>query len=263
MVISDITASEGATPHPVHSHVEVCASPRCTDGRGALGSEGPAAPSHPASQQSLDALCSLGPAPWRILEPAPLFSLNRCPSSAPPCLPPRPCSLSGGGLRLLWAPASCLRLTPPSPQPVFTACSFLFPVQCATPSPPTSPASPAPPGQPPYRLNRPRGASQPCHAGLSSDASTFLPDFIQPRVGPPALPPGQPPCTLHPARHRFSRAPARSPLFPSVHPSCAVPGWSRLAGLLPGSCVESSGFLYLQEQTEQRPLQCPPVRGLP
>lgn len=90
------------------------------------------------------------------LEPGQLWlSLNKFPNSAvllASCLLlPAP---HGGGPRLLWAP----NLPPPTPgRPYSPPCSFLFPVQCATPSPPTSPASPAPPANP-LSSESPRGA---------------------------------------------------------------------------------------------------------
>lgn len=81
-----------------------------------------------------------------LLERAPQASSSLC---LPPCLAPSP----GSGLACSECPVS-------SPVPfVFYSlpCSFLFPVQCATPSPPTSPASPTPPINP-LPSERPWGA---------------------------------------------------------------------------------------------------------
>lgn len=135
--------------------VERCAALPLHRGEGALG----LAHSHTGPQQGLDsARAPLGPmhsmAPgrgWLCL------SLSRFPSSAllSACLPP--CSCLPARRRASLA----LGARPPHSShphhPYSLPSSFLFPVQCATPSPPTSPASPTPPANPPSSES-PRGA---------------------------------------------------------------------------------------------------------
>lgn len=85
----------------------------------------------------------------------PRLSLSRFPSSAllSACL--LPCSPAWRRASL--APGAQLPPSSHPTRPYSLPCSFLFPVQCATPSPPTSPASPAPPANP-LSSDSPRGA---------------------------------------------------------------------------------------------------------
>lgn len=90
-----------------------------------------------------------GPVSWGVGDP-PSFPGPLCLSS-PLCLPPAWLP-AGGRAHSLWVPG-----LPPTPYPYSPPCSFLFPVQCATPSPPTSPASLTPPANP-LSSDSPRGA---------------------------------------------------------------------------------------------------------